>query len=289
MMATAEQPYPYEKRLDDFARTVKAAQREIILQVRLAVTSGDLRLAMRRRAQLAAVVATLDQLGAYVDPAARQLVHDAYHEGSDRANEQIIGANITAPEIPGAFAGVSTEAVQALQRSIVGSLEAARGTIGRQVDDIYAREGRRAALRAILGADGSPRAARRQLALRLRQEGLTGFVDKAGREWKLDTYCEMVVRTVTREAAMQGAMDRMASHGIDLARWSTHGDACHICAPWLGRLVSLDGSTRDFEGEAVADLSSTPGVPAHPRCKCSLAPVAVRVERLRRELANQGG
>jgi hypothetical protein len=287
-MATAE-TFPYEGRLDDFTRTVAGAQREIALQVRNAILSGHLARASQRRAQLAAVIATLDQLGAYVDPAARKLVADAYSQGAGRALDQIHGLTITAPEIPGAFAGVSTEAVAALQRSIVGSLQASRATIGRQVDDLYAREGRRAALRAVLGADGSPQGARRQLAARIREQGLAGFVDKAGRAWKLDTYSAMVVRTVTREAVAQGAMDRMASNGITLARWSTHGDACPICTPWLGRLVSLDGETRDFEGEAVADLGSTPGVPAHPNCKCTLSPVATRVERLRRELATTGG
>jgi hypothetical protein len=288
-MATAEHPFPYERSLDAFTRIVAAAQREIALQVRAAILGGNLARASQRRLQLAAVISTLDQLGAYVDPAARKLVADAYGQGADRALGRIHGLNIAAPEIPGAFAGVSTEAVAALQDSIVGSMRASRDLIGRQTADVYAREGRRAALRVILGADGSPRAARRQLAMRLREKGLAGFVDKAGRAWKMADYTEMAVRTVTREAAMQGALDRMASHGINLARWSSHGDACHLCAPWLGRLVSLDGSTRDFDGEAVADLGSTPGVPAHPRCKCSLAPVAVRIESVRRDLATQGG
>ncbi|HET6502107.1 MAG TPA: phage minor capsid protein [Amycolatopsis sp.] len=286
-MATAEH-FPYEQGLTDFNRTVAAAQREIALQVEAAINAGNLNLAGQRRLQLARVIATLDQLGAYVDPTARQLVADAYQQAAARTVDQITALNITAPEIPGAFAGVSTEAVAALQRSITGKLTAARDTVGRQVDDIYAREGRRIALRAILGADGSPQAARRQLALSLRQQGLTGFVDKAGKNWKLDTYSEMVARTVTREAVAQGAMDRMASHGITIARWSTHGDACPICTPWLGRLVSLDGTTSDFDGEAVADLGSTPGVPAHPNCKCTLSPVATRIEQIRRELAGVG-
>jgi hypothetical protein len=281
-MATAEH-YPYEQGLADFNRTIAAAQREIALQIEAAINAGNLNIATQRRLQLARVIATLDQLGAYVDPTARQLVADAYRQAAGRAREQITALNITAPEIPGAFAGVSTEAVTALQRAVTGRLAAARDTIGRQVDDLYAREGRRAALRAILGADGSPQAARRQLALSLRQHGLTGFVDKAGRNWKLDTYAEMVVRTVTREAVVQGAMDRMASHGISLARVSFHATSCPVCKPFEDRLVSLDGNVSEYEGEAVMNTGEVP--PYHPNCAHSLQPVAVRVDEVRRELA----
>lgn len=288
-MATVDRPFPYEDRFSAFNRIVAGAQREITLQVEAAVAAGNLNRAGQRRLQLARVIATLDQLGAYVDPAARLLVADAYEQGAARAADEIIGLQVSAPEIPGAFTGVSREAVAALQDSITGSLRASRDLIGRQAQDVLAREGRRTALRAILGADGSPRAARRQLALRLRQQGVTGFVDKSGRAWGMTDYTDMAARTVTREAAMQGAMDRMAAHGINVARWSTHGDACHICSPWLGRLVSLDGDTRDLDGEAVADFGSTPGIPAHPRCRCSLAPIATRIEQIRRELATTGG
>ena len=86
---------------------------------------------------------------------------------------------------------------------------------------------------------------------------------------------------------MQGALARMASHGINLARWSRHANPCKVCAPWMGRLISLDGSISEYQGEAVTDLASLPngGPPAHPRCKCSLAPVAVAVDVTRAEPA----
>ena len=249
-MATVEH-YPYERGLNDFIRTVKAAQREIAHQVEQAIRSENLAVAGQRRLQLARVIVTLDQLGAYVDPTVRQFVADAYSQAADRAADQIAGLNITAPEIPGAFAGVSTEAVTALQDAITGRMQASRQTLGREIDDIYARAGRRAALRAVLGAEGSPQAARRQLVADLLKDrdiqravssGGPGFVDRAGRKWKLDTYAEMAVRTVTREAVVQGAMDRMASHGITLARVSFHATSCPVCKPFEDRLVSLDGS-----------------------------------------------
>jgi hypothetical protein len=118
-------------------------------------------------------------------------------------------------------------------------------------------------------------------------KGGAGFVDKAGRQWALSDYADMAVRTTTREAVVQGSIARMASHGVDLARVTTHASSCPVCKPWEGRLVTLDGHTTDFAGEAVTDLSSLPngGPPFHPRCRHTIAPVASRIETLRRELA----
>jgi hypothetical protein len=284
-MATAR--FPYEKDLTEFNRVVAAAQREIALQVKAAILEGNLQRRDQRLLQLSRVLAVLDQLGAYTDPAARQLVADAFNQSADRAAKQIAGLKVSAPEIPGAFAGVSLEAVEALQDTIVGNLRASRDTIGRQVDDLYAKAGRRAALRAVLGADGSPDAARRQMVLDLRQQGLTGFVDKAGKAWKLDTYSQMVVRTTTREAVVQGSLARMASHGISLARVSFHATSCPVCKPFEDRLVSLDGNLAEYEGEAVMNTGEVP--PFHPNCAHTLQPVSTRVDEVRRELATQGG
>ncbi len=292
-MATAD-AFPFERDLTKFDRTVRAAQREIMLHVRLAIREGNLQRRDQQLLQLSRVLAVLDQLGAYTDPAARQMVQDAYDQGAARALAQIAGLSITAPEIPGAFAGVSLDAIRVLQDAINGNLDDSRRRIGRQVQDVYARAGRTAATRAILGIDGSPVTARRALVRdllqdrqisRMVQNGGPGFVDTAGRKWTLDRYASMAVRTVTREAVVQGAVDRMVAHQITLARITTHEGACEICKPYIGRLVDLTGSTRDFDGEAVM---SGPLPPYHPNCRCTASPVAVRVERVRREMQAAG-
>jgi minor capsid protein 2 len=286
-MADQDLRLPYERRIDELLAAYRQAQRAVAADIRAAILTGDLRAAVRRRAQLAAVMAALDQLGAETDPIARRLVQDAWTESAARTADLIAGLDIVAPEIPGAFTGVSVPALQALEDSILGRLDTARRTVGRQADDVYAKAGRRAAIRSILGADDSPAKAARALARDLRRQRAVGFVDRAGKRWALDTYSEMAVRTVTREAVVQGAIARMASHGINLARVSVHAEACPVCRPWEGRLVSLDGSGRGYQGEAVTDLSSLPngGPPFHPRCRHSLAPVAVRVEEFRQQRA----
>jgi hypothetical protein len=281
----------YERRLRDLDILYATAQATIAARVEAAIRGGDFQTSARMRLQLAAVVAVLDQLGAEVTPLARQIVADAYQDGADRALAQIRRLSIRAPEIPGAFAGVQFEAVQQLQASLLDRLDATRQTIGRQVEDVYARETRRAALRAVLGANGSPRTAALDLQQRLLRDrtvqelvrdGGTGFIDRAGKRWRLDTYAEMAIRTQTREAVVQGGMARMVSHGIELARVSFTAGSCDRCRPWEGRLIALDGATSEFGGEPVFDSSNAP--PYHPNCTHSLSPVATRIEDLKREM-----
>lgn len=295
-MAVVRDVFPVDERAAELARVFAGAQRTIVAQVRAALLSDNLASAQRRRLQLAAVIATLDQIGATVDPLARRIVRDAVEQGSQRVVPELRRLDLPMLD-SAAFNAVSIEAVETLTSTMLGRTDLALRTVGRTVEDVYAKAGRRAAMRAVLGADGSPRAARRELVTELlrdrdvrrlvQQDGVTGFVDRAGKRWALNSYAEMVVRTTTREAVTAGALSRMVAHGVDLARISSHSSSCDICKPWEGRLVSLDGQTADFAGEHVASLGAVPngGPPLHPNCKHSLQPVAARIEMLRRELA----
>lgn len=296
-MASRPQRLPYEAAARDLVVAVKAAQQTIVMQVRAAIRSGDLATAQRRRMQLAAVLATLDQLGAATEPAARRVVEEAFADSAGQAGKRLDKIGVSVQMSEGAFTAVNHDAVQVLAESLTGRLRLARETVGRSVADIYGRAQRRVALQATLGANGSPVAARNELMTQLARDrdvgrllkdsrGLTGFVDKAGKRWALDTYSEMVVRTVTREAVSQAALLTYASEGVDLVRVSEHGTQCDICGPWEGRLVSLDGGTSEYQGEAVASIDELPdgGPPMHPNCKHSWEPVSTMVDEVRAEM-----
>lgn len=295
-MAARPDAYPYERNLSTFDAIVTSAQRTIVAQIEAAMRSGDLQTAQGRRAQLAAVDATLQQLKAAAGPLGRQLVFDAWHQAAERAERQVAKLSIQTAEIPGAFHGVSTEAVQTMQDSLSKRLDSAVQTLGRRVEDIYGREQRRAALRSILGAEGSPDAASKELQRRLLRDkdvaravrdGQTGFVDSAGKRWKLETYANMATRTVTREAVVQGAWARMVSHGILLARVSAHPGSCEICVPFEGTLIALGpGAPTEWKGEAVSDTGESP--PYHGNCAHSIAPVSATLESLAEELQLEG-
>lgn len=268
------------RELDDLYR---AATRELELRIRAAFAAGDDLSGRRLRAQLASALDVIADLDRRVPPIARRAIREAHQDGAAMVRRELRRVAVSMPETPGAFASVSREAVAQLQASLLDRLDAAHQTVGRRVQDVFARQQRHAAVRALLGAEGSPRAAAAHLEAQLRRQGMTAFVDRAGREWSLEAYSRMAARTVTREAVVQGSMDRMAANGITLARVSTHADACSVCQPFEGRIVTLDGSTDEFDGSPTLSIDEVP--PFHPNCRHSLSPVAPGIEQLKRELS----
>ena len=111
----------------------------------------------------------------------------------------------------------------------------------------------------------------------LRREGITAFVDKAGRNWSLHTYCAMVSRTTSRQAEVLAVLT--ADPEQDLYRISSHGTTCAICAPFEGRVYSKSGTNPDYPPLAAAFGKQDPNGPdtlantwlnLHPNCWHSL-------------------
>lgn len=107
----------------------------------------------------------------------------------------------------------------------------------------------------------------------LRREGITAFVDKAGRNWSLHTYCAMVSRTTSRQAEVLAVLT--ADPEQDLYRISSHGTTCAICAPFEGRVYSKSGRNPDYPPLAAAFGKQDPAGPdtlantwlnIHPNC-----------------------
>lgn len=282
-MAARPDPLPYERRLARLDAVYRAAQDEISSLIADALVLGDRARAGRLRQQLTAVVQVLEQLGATVTPLARELVADAYQQSATVTGRQVAGVLRVSPTTPATFTSVSRESIAQLQASLLDRLDAAHQTVGRRVEDVFAREQRHAAVRQMLGANGSSQLSAASLQRELQQQGVTAFVDRSGRAWHLEHYSRMATRTVTREAVTQGAIDRMASHGISLARVSTHGSRCAVCGPMEGRLISLDGETAEVGGEAVLGADRVP--PFHPNCKHVLSPYVAGIEALKAEMA----
>lgn len=113
----------------------------------------------------------------------------------------------------------------------------------------------------------------------MRREGVTAFVDKAGRNWSLHTYCAMVSRTTSRQAEVLAVLT--ADPEQDLYQISSHGTTCKICAPLEGRVYSKSGTDPDFPPLALAFGKQDPNGPntlantwlnIHPNCWHSLYP-----------------
>lgn len=101
----------------------------------------------------------------------------------------------------------------------------------------------------------------------LGRQGLTGFVDKAGRRWNLAAYTEMATRTAASNALDAARAAALVRAGHDLVVVGTHSTegSCALCRPWLGRTLSLTGATPDVPTLAAAKAAGF----RHPNCRCS--------------------
>lgn len=107
----------------------------------------------------------------------------------------------------------------------------------------------------------------------LQREGVTAFIDKAGRHWSLHTYASMATRTTSRQAEVLAVLSADTEH--DLYKISSHGTTCGLCAPYEGRVYSKSGTDPVFPPLASAfgkvdpagpdDLTNT-WLNIHPNC-----------------------
>jgi hypothetical protein len=88
------------------------------------------------------------------------------------------------------------------------------------------------------------------------RRGLTSVVYKNGAHVSVDSYAEMVGRTMSGHAAMQASLNRYAEYGYDLVRITSHFTTCELCAPWEGKILRT-GTKQSIRKDRVAGASST--------------------------------
>ena len=88
--------------------------------------------------------------------------------------------------------------------------------------------------------------------MKMASQGITGYVDRAGRHWTADAYIAMCIRTAIGNTAIQGQRARSAEYGVSTFQISKKTPARELCAPYIGWICSWDGITgaiRDFYGK----------------------------------------
>lgn len=195
--------------------------------------------------------------------------------------------NLMAYRNAAALTGEQHAVIDQLVSSLMGEITDATITayatvqsalIGRIEPDVYRRIG----LEQVALQQAAGRGTYKMLpgfVEQLRQEGITAFVDKAGRNWSLHTYCSMVSRTTSRQAEVLAVLT--ADPEQDLYRISSHGTTCAICAPFEGRVYSKSGTNPDYPPLAAAFGKQDPAGPdilantwlnMHPGCLHSILP-----------------
>jgi len=172
------------------------------------------------------------------------------------------------------------EAMNVLSNNIYGRFQDLTTIIGRRVDDIY-REVALANLKGnIAGYRGLYETAER-IKEGLAERGITGFVDRAGKEWNMTSYTDMVARSSTMETFRQGTANEYIQNDIDLVQINNviTSTSCEVCRKYAGKIISLTGKT---VGYPTLDEIRAEGM-FHPNCIHSYHVVIPDLEALREE------
>ena len=97
-----------------------------------------------------------------------------------------------------------------------------------------------------VGAEARTQALRRTIT-QLAEQGITGYIDRAGHHWTPEAYINMDIRTTVHNAAIQGQKARSADYGVYTFQISSHAGARPLCAPYQGKFYSWDGSEGTVE------------------------------------------
>ncbi|MEU8680780.1 phage minor capsid protein [Streptomyces sp. NPDC048611] len=235
--------------------------------------------ALRRGAQ-----GIVDALGSAMQLDVFDVVAEAYNTGA-RAGLAELGALHDNDLRRIADTTPNTRAIDRLAQETVDLVTATHRGILRGVEDGYRQVVAEVAATPLLGIDTRRQATQRAME-RFADRGLRTFVDRGGRAWQMTSYAEMAVRTATGRAAVEAHGDKLRAAGLDLVIVSNAPHECPICAPYEGKVLSLDGpgGARTIETEHATEDERTVRVHVagsvdearqhgfqHPNCRHSLS------------------
>ncbi|RJX18514.1 MAG: hypothetical protein C4570_06445 [Ammonifex sp.] len=246
-----------ETEADRLVRLYTEAEREILLQLNRAIAKGNKTEYLK--GMLKNVQAILGDLRAGSRTWCQEAIPRVYIEGTGFADNQL---KARGQKLIAGFGAIHQQAAKVLADNAYDRLDSVAQLIGRRVQDIYREYALETTRQSVIGHKTWQQVSR-DFRERLAGSGITGFRDRAGRDWNMKTYADTVARTTTMEAHLQGTANRLLEHGHDLVKISTHVGACPKCVNWQGKVLSLTGKTA---GYPTLDDAKAGGL-FHPNCK----------------------
>lgn len=246
----------------------KKAYKEILGELEHATNFG-----IKNRLQiLKQIEVILKDLGVDTAKIIRDEITRAYELGATESVEQLryVGAEI---KVARGFNRIHADAVEALvddtQKSFLESLQGVKRSASQLLGKAVRQQ---ITERLAVGTIGGKtlKDVQKSIIQTFREEGLTAltstYTNKNGtvvnRQWSLEQYSEMLIRTKAVEARNRGLINRMAENGYDLVQVSAHA-GCDLCRPWEGKILSVTGQTKGFPTVEQAEKSGL----FHPNCR----------------------
>ena len=233
------------------------AEREILDQLNRALLRGNKTEYLAQMKRNIEVI--LQQLREGNRTWVEQAIPRVYTEGLRNADAMLkdIGASVAA-----GFGAIHQQAAQVLAENTFQRLQDVVQVIGRQAEGIYRDLALESVRGTVVGYETWKQVANRYRE-QLAERGVTGFRDRSGRAWNMRTYTEMVARTTTQQAHIEGTLNRLSEQDHDLIIVSRHKGACSLCAPWEGKVLSISGKTKGYPTFAEAKAAGL----MHPNCR----------------------
>lgn len=166
--------------------------------------------------------------------------------------------------------GIHRRSIETLAENLYGDLTDALRMVGRRVRDMVRDAGLEATSTGKAAGETVPQIQARLEDL-LRERGITGVEDSAGRQWRPDAYAAMAARTTLAEAQNLSAINELEEIGEDLVQITDHRASCPICAKYEGRIYSISGNDDRYpalRGTAFGVATHT----IHPNCRHRITP-----------------
>ncbi len=179
-----------------------------------------------------------------------------YKAGADEAIQQLRKVQGFG-EIADAFGTIHVEAISVLAEDATLKFANALEAVRRESRSVLRAAEKQKVLGEIIASEieGAADPAKRVQEV-LAEEGIVAL--RGSRRWSLEDYSSMLVSTILAEAHNTGAMVRYAENGVGFAEVIEREEACPICGPMRGKVVSL------------ADRRLMP--PYHPNCRGGIRP-----------------
>lgn len=204
----------------------------------------------------------IGKVGAVGADRGAELIEQAYSAGAQAFLDEARALGI---DVPGSMATTRLDRLLKLQDELRGKVETVGHAILRDSMDKYREIVGQALQVGLLHVENREQLMQRTLN-RFADEGIFGFVDRAGRRWGMGEYTEMATRTGMMHAALEGYAVQAAQYGVDLIIITDHADECPICRPWENRVLSLTGAER-ADPECTGTLADAQkGGLFHPNC-----------------------
>ena len=220
---------------------------------------------------LARITIILSGLYAATEAWSDRNVPRIYNEGVQQAqrgvNAQYKAAGKKPPDI-GKSTSADFDAVSILQRNLNADLTNAVDHVGRMMEDEIRQAGLQASLEKVSSGQ-TVKQMQRNLIKTLEEKGIAAIEYMRGGTkcyMSLDTYAELVARSIVHEAQNTANINLGVRIGNDLVKMSSHFGSCPICEPYQGRVFSVSGNDPNYPA-----LYDTPWSSAyqnfHPHCR----------------------